>query len=245
VELHRYLVLLRSRLPVLILTIVVGLVLVWVATPRQAKYRATSTIYVGSRVVDLKNPTDVQYGQIATLDRFIETFARMIDSEATAAPAVGSLRVGRSVASVVAATTARQIENTQLLAVDVVDADPAVAQRLANALAEAFIGQVQDLEGGGPAGEGTVPSLPAYVFERARLPTAPEPTTLASNLVIGAFVGLVGGIGLVVLLDYLDVTLRGIEDAEHRLELPVLGTIPAGASPVGPARAGRLVSASP
>ena len=70
---------------------------------------------------------------------------------------------------------------------------------------------------------------------------APEPTALTFNLAVAALIGLVVGIGLVVLLDYVDVTIRGIEDAERRLELPVLGSIPdlrvAPARPREPVRA--------
>ena len=53
--------------------------------------------------------------------------------------------------------------------------------------------------------------------------------------------GFVAGIGLLLLLDFIDLTIRGIEDAERRLELPVLGTIPdlraAPARPRAPVRA--------
>jgi uncharacterized protein involved in exopolysaccharide biosynthesis len=80
VDLHHYLALLRARWTLVLLAIVVAVGIAWLVTPSAARYKATSTIYVGSRVVDLKNANDVQYGQIATLDRFIETFARMIDS---------------------------------------------------------------------------------------------------------------------------------------------------------------------
>jgi succinoglycan biosynthesis transport protein ExoP len=236
VELHRYLTLLRSRWTVVLITVVVAVGAAFALTPRANRYKATSMIYVGSRVVDLKSAADVQYGQIATLDRFIDTFARRIDSEPTAAVAVQQARVDRSAAAVVAGTTTRQLKDTQLLAIDVSDSDPVASQKLANALADAFVEQVQGFEGSAPAGEGTVPRLPAYIFERARLPTVPEPTDLIFNAGVAAFIGLIVGIGLVVLLDYLDVTVRGMEDAERRLELPVLGSIPDLGAIVGPRR---------
>jgi capsular polysaccharide biosynthesis protein len=234
VDLHHYLALLRARWTLVLLTIVLAMGIAWGVTPSSARYKATSTIYVGSSVVDLKNAADVQYGQIATLDRFIETFARMIDSEAIATPAIQQARLQRSASEVVAATAAHQIKNTQLLAIDVTDPDPASAQKLANGLADAFVTQVQDFEGTGrpkdaataPATEGSVPRVPAYIFEHARLPVTPEPTALALNVAVAGLIGLVIGIGLVVVLDYIDVTIRGMEDAERRLELPVLGSIP-------------------
>ena len=234
-ELVRYLVVLRSRWRVLVATVLVAVAAAWFLTPRQHVYKATSTLYIGSRSIDFKSASDVAYGQVAALDRFIQTFADMIDSAPIAARAIERAGVERSADSVVSATTARQVgggggstgtSGTQLLAIDVTDRDPVVARKLANGLAQAFIEQVQTFEPSAPASEGTLPTLPAYIFQQARLPTAPQPTGLATNLAVAAVVGLALGIAGVLLADYLDITVRGIEEAERRLDLPVLGAIP-------------------
>lgn len=46
------------------------------------------------------------------------------------------------------------------------------------------------------------------------------------NLAISLFLGLIGGVLLALLLEYLDDTLKNPEDVEKRLKLPVLGVIP-------------------
>jgi polysaccharide biosynthesis transport protein len=114
-------------------------------------------------------------------------------------------------------------------------------------MADAFVEQVQSFEPSAPASEGTLPTLPAYVFEQARLPTVPESTGLATNVAVAGIVGLALGIGIVLLADYLDITVRGIEDAERRLDLPVLGAVPdlgpvaVSSAPGRPARQQRTV----
>jgi receptor protein-tyrosine kinase len=232
-ELVRYLLVLRSRWRVLVAIVLVAVAAAWFLTPRQHVYKATSTLYIGSRSIDLKNASDVAF--VAALDRFIQTFADMIDSAPVAAKAIERAGVQRSADSVVKATTARQVggsggatgtNGTQLLAIDVTDPDPVIARKLTNALADSFVEEVQTFEPGTPVSEGALPALPAYVFEQARLPTVPEPTGLASNLGVAALVGLALGIGGVLLSDYLDITVRGIEEAERRLDLPVLGAVP-------------------
>jgi capsular polysaccharide biosynthesis protein len=234
-ELIRYLVVLRNRWKVLVAAVLVAMAAAWFLTPRQHLYRATSTLYVGSRKIDLNNPNDVQYGQLATLDRFIQTFAQMIRSAPVAARAVERAGVPRSADSVVAATTTHQVGQTssgtgsgatQLLAIDVTDQDPVVARTLANAIADAFVEEVRNFEPTAPTNEGSIPALPAYVFEQARLPLTPQPTGLMTNLLVAALLGLLLGIGVVLLEDYLDITIRGLEDAERRLGLPVLGAVP-------------------
>ncbi len=231
-ELVRYLAVLRSRWKVIVATILVAVAAAWFLTPRQHLYKATSTLYIGSRNIDVNNSN---VNQVAALDRFIQTFADMIDSAPIAAKAIQRAGVERSADSVVNATKTRQVgggtgptgtTGTQLLAIDVTDPNPVVAKNLANGLADAFVEEVQTFEPSSPATEGTIPALPAYVFEQARLPTSPEPTGLASNVAVAALVGLALGMGGVLLADYLDITVRGIDEAERRLDLPVLGAIP-------------------
>jgi capsular polysaccharide biosynthesis protein len=79
------------------------------------------------------------------------------------------------------------------------------------------------------------------VFERATLPTDPNPTNLLFNLAVGLIIGSLTGVGLVLLLDYLDITVRDAYDAEVRLELPVLGVIPITDEPL-PAGQGGLTA---
>src|SRR5437016_2273319 len=145
-ELLRYLVVLRNRWRVLVATVLVAMAVAWLLTPRHHVYKATSTLYIGSRSIDFKSASDVAYGQVAALDRFIQTFADMIDSAPTAARAVERAGLERSADSVVRETKAGQVGGsagtngggTQLLSIEVTDRDPVVARKLANALADSF-----------------------------------------------------------------------------------------------------------
>ena len=72
-----------------------------------------------------------------------------------------------------------------------------------------------------------MPRLPAYVFERAQLPQAPQPTQQPRTVLLAMMFGFLVSAGLAFLLDYLDLSLRTSADVERLLELPVLGVIPA------------------
>lgn len=49
---------------------------------------------------------------------------------------------------------------------------------------------------------------------------------LARNLKFALMLGLLGGIGLALLLEYLDDSIKSPEDVEHRLRMPILGIVP-------------------
>lgn len=227
-ELRRYLTLLRSRWLVILLLAVVGLLGAYATTPQSTKYTATSTLYIGSRVISTQGgDSDLSGDKAIALERLSRTFAIMIETPTIAAQALARTDVDRSVDEVADSTTALSQFGTQLLDVSVTDADPAVATALANGLADSFVEAVQDYEPESPSqAEGALPTLPAYVFQRASLPTDPNPTNLLFNLVVGLLIGTLSGVGLVLLLDYLDITVHDSDDAEARLGLAVLGVIP-------------------
>lgn len=64
------------------------------------------------------------------------------------------------------------------------------------------------------------------IIDSAEVPRRPVRPRIAMNLGLGLLLGLVGGIGLVIFLEYLDNTVKTPEDVETVLQLPLLGTIP-------------------
>src|SRR5207302_1780003 len=73
---------------------------------------------------------------------------------------------------------------------------------------------------------GDVPQLPANVFERANLPTVPQPSGVAKRVTLAGLFGFVIGVVIGLTLEYLDITIKDQSDAERRLGLVVLGVIP-------------------
>ena len=64
------------------------------------------------------------------------------------------------------------------------------------------------------------------VIDPAKLPKFPIKPKKKLNLAIGVIIGLMLGIGLVVFLEYLDTSIKTIEDVERDINLAVLGSIP-------------------
>jgi capsular polysaccharide biosynthesis protein len=224
-ELRRYLHLIRQRLLLVVLTVLAGLLGGYAITQKTPMYRAKATIYVGSQELGV-SPNALRSDQFFALDSLATTFAAMITTPPIAEQAVAGAHVDRTATQVANETKAAVVTGTNLIQVTVDDADPAIAQKLANSVATTFTTQLQNYEPGKPAGPGTLPQLPAYVFVRAALPTSHLPTGLQRDMMIGGLLGLFLSIAVILLLDYLDLTVRRPEDVERRIDLPVLGVIP-------------------
>jgi receptor protein-tyrosine kinase len=198
----------------------------YAATPRTAEYQAVSVLFVG---VPENNPygvfsADLQTGQ----QQLASTFATMIPSLNVAESAVESTGAPRSAGQVLSEVKANLVPGTTLIHIVVTDPDPVVAQTLANGVAQAFVNQIAKID---PVtttltGGATAARSPASISQEAFLPAVPVSSGLRRNVILSGLFGLVASIGLVLLLDYLDVSVRRPDELERRVGLPVLGIIP-------------------
>ena len=64
------------------------------------------------------------------------------------------------------------------------------------------------------------------IIDRAQVAGAPIKPNKKKNIALGLILGLMLGVGLTFLLDYLDRTIKDEDDVLEKLGLPVIGTIP-------------------
>jgi capsular polysaccharide biosynthesis protein len=196
-------------------------------TPRESKYTAEAKLYVGSRSIDI-DPTslDISNDRFAGLSFLASSYSTMLSTRTAAEAALAESGVARTVDEAEDAITALAQPGSLLITVQVVDREPAVARARAHGLADSFVKLLRDQENQLALPADADAPAPLSVFEYAVLPTQPEPSSLIHNLLLSAVFGLLMGIGFVVLLEYLDLTIRSADDAQQRLQLPALGAIP-------------------
>ena len=71
-----------------------------------------------------------------------------------------------------------------------------------------------------------MPRVAISVKEPAEAPIKPALPRVGLNLALGALVGLVVGLGLAFFIEYLDTSVKTMEDVEGLLDVPVLAIIP-------------------
>jgi capsular polysaccharide biosynthesis protein len=224
-ELRRYFNLIRRRLALVIVAVIVGGVAGFVSTSRTPVYTATATIYVGS--LNLGVNQSQLYAE-AGLNQVVATFAQMIPSPVIAQKALNKTHLNGEAGAVAASTTATVVPGTNLIDVSVSDSNSRDAIRLANGVSNAFVSQIANYQSGGgtvATSQGAVPNEPAYVFQNATAASKAS-TGVTKKVLLGALLGLVVSILLILLLDYLDITIKSPEELERRVGLPVLGIVP-------------------
>lgn len=108
-------------------------------------------------------------------------------------------------------------EDSQVLNITVEDTDPYQAALIANKVADVFQREVPSI-----MNVDNVSILSEAVVREEIAPVSPKPLL---NIAVALVVGLMLGIGLTFLLEYLDNTLKSEQEIENYLEIPVLGVI--------------------
>jgi capsular polysaccharide biosynthesis protein len=106
--------------------------------------------------------------------------------------------------------------NTRILEISVSDPDPTMARKLANALRKSVstrITQVMNIDA-------------VNTVETASLPTSPSSPNVKRDVVIGALLGFLLTIAVLVIRYIVDDTVKNSDDVEKYTGLTVLGTIP-------------------
>ena len=219
-DLRAYARLLRGRWRIVALCALVGLglaaSLVVLQTP---KYEATTQLYVATK--GSSTVTDTYQGGLFS-QQVVKSYAQIVGSPSVVQSVIKKLHLNLTREQVAREVSADTPLNTALLNVHVRDHIPARAQAIANALGTDFAAFVTQLET--PQGGGTSP-VKATVVKPAELPTSPVSPRTSLDLLIGCLLGLLAGVGLAVLRDTLDTSVKNIDDLVAALDVAPLGVI--------------------
>ncbi len=74
----------------------------------------------------------------------------------------------------------------------------------------------------------SMPQNPAIIWSRADVPEFPSRPRVLLNMILGVFFGTIMGIGVAFFIEYLDTSVKTMEDIERYFDLPVLAVVPKG-----------------
>ncbi|MDP9291577.1 MAG: polysaccharide biosynthesis tyrosine autokinase, partial [Verrucomicrobiota bacterium] len=74
--------------------------------------------------------------------------------------------------------------------------------------------------------EATMPQHPISIWENAEPATFPSKPNVKLNMLLACLVGLIVGIGIAFFVEYLDTSVKTMEDVESYLGVPVMAVVP-------------------
>jgi succinoglycan biosynthesis transport protein ExoP len=217
-ELRDYLRIARKRALLIVITTLVcasgALVASLATTPI---YQGTAKLLVLAKADPSGGVTSAYEGALLS-QQLVKSFAQILESRTIAEAALRLDPQPFGAAQLQQKIHAEPVIGTHLINLSVQDIDAARAGRITNSVARAFIHTVPKLQSGS--------ALQVSLVEPALTPSGPIKPRTKLNVVLGLLFGLVLGVGLAFLREFLDRSVKTPEQLEVAIDGPVVGTIP-------------------
>lgn len=216
-----FLKLLRGGWVIIVVTTLVGvLAAVSYTLLTTPLYQASTRLFVST--TSGSSLSDMYQGNRLSQERVI-SYAELLMGETLAQRTIDKLGLEMSAAALQANVTATAKPETVLIDVDVLDESPVRARDIANTLSDEFVALVRELE---TPESGAIPDARVVVEQRASVPANPVVPKPAQNIAIGLALGLIVGVGLAILRDVLDNTVKDRDNLEEITGSGLVGSIP-------------------
>ncbi|RST74195.1 capsular biosynthesis protein [Siminovitchia acidinfaciens] len=188
-----------------------GIISYFVITPI---YQASTQLLVNQAKNEQPafNPAEIQ-----TNLQLINTYNVIIKSPAILDQVIQELDLNMSAGQLNGKITVQSEKDSQVVNVTVQDPDPRQASEIANKVAAVFQEKIVDI-----MNVDNVSILTKADIGENASPVKPKPLL---NIAIAFVIGLMVGVGVSFLLEYLDNTVKTEQDVEQTLGLPILGVI--------------------
>src|SRR5829696_6538602 len=208
----------RQRWAILLVALVCVGATMGLSMVQTPTYEASIKILIGQE--QGSNPSANLGGDLQGLQQLTQTMAEAVNARPVAEAVIRQLNLQVSSEDFLESyLSVKQVKNTQLIQVSYRDADPQTARQIANTIGDVFSQQVSEASASANA-------VTATVWERADVPNTPVSSNLILNFGLALVIGLMLGVGLALLLEYLDDSWRSAEEAEQFTGVPTFGVIP-------------------
>lgn len=188
---------------------ITGAVTKFLITPQ---YRSTTSIYVLAR----QNDSTLTTSDLSASTQLTQDYAQLIKSRTVAENVIANLGLDLTPEKLLSKISVSTQSNTRIITISVLDAEPEVAMKVANAVRISAANQIQMVTN----------SEAVNVVDSANLPTAKASPSMTKNCAIAGLLGVALSAGIILLLHFTNDTIKTSDDVEKYLGLSTLGTIP-------------------
>lgn len=179
-------------------------------------YFSTSTTLIVSNQKDGSKYNDLQLSDINLNRNLVNTYNIIAKSDRVLERVIQDIDLDMSLSTLRPKVSVSSEGNTEIIRFTIEDHNPEQARDIANSLSMVFQREVKEF----------LRMDNVQIIDVAKLPRSPVRPRPMLNILIAAFTGLMAGLGIVFLIEYLDNTIKTPEDVQRYLDLPILGAIP-------------------
>ena len=185
------------------------------------KYEATTQLFVSVRTGDT-SVGDLSQGS-SFAQQAVTSYVSIVDSAAVLDRVIDDLDLPMTRRELAKQVTADSPQDTVLINIQVTDADPHQAVRIADTtsavLADVIVNNLEQTSEGAPT------RVHVDVVQPAELPESPASPRVPMNLLIGLACGVLLGVAVALLRNTLDTKVRSKADLTNITSMPLIGAI--------------------
>jgi capsular polysaccharide biosynthesis protein len=218
ISLTELFLILRKRIQIIILITIISIVTSAIVSffILDPQYQTFTTLMVG-KPKDYQSYNDrLDYNEVLLNQKLVSTYGELVKTRAVADEVIRNLNLDISYETFKDKVNVNLVKDTEIIRLEVIDEDPELAVEIANETAEVFMKKVRNIM--------RVENI--QVIDEAQIPDKPVKPKPMLNMAIAGVLGLMIGVFITFLLEFLDNTIKTPDDVKRHLELPVIGTIP-------------------
>lgn len=181
------------------------------------QYEAKAKLFIGKQETQENNAYN--NSDVMMYQQLMKTYAELVKTSDLVTKAVKSANLNynqNEIKGILNNLTATPSADTQILDLSYKGGNPKDVLKVTEAITDEFISESKEL----------IPNGNVQVIQKPQLPEYPVSPNKKLNILIAFVLGLMVGVGIVLLLEYLDNTFKSREELEKTLELPIIGAIP-------------------
>lgn len=179
------------------------------------EYKAYTTLLLATENNNTTTDTITQT-DISLNNNLIATYAELIKSKSVLREVISNLDIDITEGKLESKISVSNVKSTQMIQIDVVDANPYQAKIIANEVAKIFSAEVTEIY--------NINNV--HIVDEAEEEVVPYNINHMKDVAIFGFIGLVVACIYVLIANMLDTTVKAKEDVERKLGLTVLVEIP-------------------
>ena len=220
-KLQDFVKLVRSRWLTVLLTALISLLGAVSATLLTTPlYEASSRLFVST--TSGSTLAETYQGNRFSQERVV-SYSELLMGATLAQRTIDKLGLDMSADELKENVTASAKPDTVLIDVRVLDKSAVRARDIANTLSDEFVSMVRELE---TPEDGSIPDSRVVVEQRASLPGEPVIPKTSRNIAAGLALGVILGIGVAVIRDLIDNTIKSRDTLEDVAGCGIAGAIP-------------------
>ena len=178
-------------------------------------YESSTTLIVNAEQSKATNNI-ITGDQLNVTQKLTLTYGEIIKSKSVLNKVLEKLDLNMTYDEIANIVKVEPVKDTQIISITISNTNPKLAQKIANTIPLVFTKEAKRITNANSV----------EVIDKARMPEKPVKPNKIMNITIAGVLGVMIGLFITFILEYMDRKMKTPQDIEKYLNLPTLGVIP-------------------